>query len=141
MPTCCAPGCSNVCDKSSTFSFFRLPWNSTVKIRAWLSSLNLMHDPAQSARICHIHFEEKFLIVDPKYSVAPHLYPRISYRLTKDAVPTLFNHKQPPPVREASVSRKRKREQVGKRSWGKKRDRKQLALMIAEIRRARSKIA
>ena len=112
MPTCCAPGCVNSHESHPLLTFFRFPWKKEKKSRMWLANLSLKHKPASEAKICQEHFEEKYLVLDPKYSIAPHLYPRPSYKLTEDAVPTIFQHKSKPAIRERefSVRRKRKRE-------------------------------
>ena len=109
MPTCCAPGCTRTKEKNYDCSFFTLPWNEPSRIRLWLSKLKLVHPPAKTARICHLHFEERFLAVDPKYKIAPHLYPKKKLSLTPDAYPSIFEHVPVPKKREASVNRSNKR--------------------------------
>ncbi len=91
-------------------SFFALPWNVPARITVWLEKLNLVHNPTKTARICHRHFEEKFLVVDPKYRIAPHLYPRVVYRLTPDAYPSKFAEKREAPERKHSLKRRKKQE-------------------------------
>ncbi len=109
MPTCCAPGCTRTHSSNPECTFFTLPWTNKERIRLWLAKLKLVHPPAKTARICHYHFEEKFLLLDPKYKIAPHLYPKPSYRLSADAYPSLFSHTVVPKERTLSVARQRKR--------------------------------
>ncbi len=71
-------------------------------------SLNLVHKPTKTARVCHRHL--KFLVVDPKYKIAPHLYPRVVYRVTPEAYPSKFPHKREAPERKQSVKGRNKQE-------------------------------
>ncbi len=103
MPTCCAPGCTRTNLSDPECTFFSLPWKNSARIRLWISRLKLVHQPARNARICHYHFQEKFITVHPKYKIAPHLYPRKRYTLTPDAFPSIFDLSK---AREASLKRR-----------------------------------
>ena len=94
MPTCCAPGCNRNERTIPHVTFFCLPWDNKQRITQWLRQLSLKHCPKPGAKICHLHFEDKYLTLDLKYTVAPHLWPNKNYRLTQDAIPTIFAHKK-----------------------------------------------
>ena len=79
-------------------------------MKVWLAKLNLVHPPAKNARICQFHFEEKFIIMDHKFVIAPHLYKKPKYYLADDAIPTIFAHtdRELPVATDRSTSVQRK---------------------------------
>ena len=89
MPTCCAPNCNKTEKTNKGLAFFKLPWQNRDRLKIWLSKLKLDH---QHARICQCHFDDRFIVVDQNYLVAPHLYKEKRTNLTDDAVPTIFEH-------------------------------------------------
>ena len=96
MPTCCAPGCNNNERIVPHVTFCLLLWNNKQRIAQWLRQLSLKHCPKPGAKICHLHFEEKFLTLDLKYTYAPYVWPNKNYGITSYAIPTIFDHKTPP---------------------------------------------
>lgn len=58
MPSCCAPGCNRNERNSPRHKFHPLPWDKPI-IKVWLSKLKLDNPPAQGAKICDDHFEER----------------------------------------------------------------------------------
>ena len=112
MPTCCVPGCNKRKEDHPDISFFRLPWNNKPLLKQWLAKLRCKNRPAQEARVCQDHFEEKFVYLDPRYRIAPSLYPNPSWSLTKDAVPTIFPDKPCPMPRSTSLRRFQKRSET-----------------------------
>jgi len=80
-------------------------------MKLWLTKLSLMHPPVKNARICQFHFEDKYLLMDPKFVIAPHLYNKPKHFLADDAIPTIFAHKDRG-IAERTASVKRKRRQM-----------------------------
>ena len=110
MPTCCAPGCLNNNNDDPSLSFFRLPWKNRILVDQWLAKLRLVNRPGKEARVCRQHFEDRFVVLDAKYKLAPELYPNASPKLTADAIPTIFKHRPAKKIRDASENRAKKRE-------------------------------
>ena len=120
MPFCCVPGCKNT-EQCPGITFFRFPQKKVAR-KAWVARLKFLREPAPEAKICHHHFEEKYLVLDPKHKIAPHLYPKATLSLTPEAIPTISERTPRPPerVRESSVNRirRKEREEVSHCAYG-----------------------
>ena len=106
MPSCGAPGCTNRCSDKKDISFHRLPNANRQEIREkWLNNIKRKVVP-NVMFICSEHFEKACFKRDLKAELIPGTKPR--NELLKDAVPTIFIHKNLPQKRKTSLERESK---------------------------------
>ena len=119
MPQCSAFGCNNVTGKSSNakakITFHVFPLRKPSLLRSWLHNVNRKNfRPTPNSRICSEHFTVDSFVPD-KYAehlaslaqAAGRTYNKPLFKLREDAVPSIFDHRQPTIVKERQSSVRR----------------------------------